>query len=106
MCAALREEGFYGECDTVGRSVKAQMKYADKLGAKFSCIIGEDELTQSKAKIKNMKTGETQEVSLDSESFVDFIYGGTIDEMVDYTDGLIDLKISQMNLQKKGEEDE
>ena len=53
-----------------------------------------------------MKTGETQEVFLDSESFVDFIYGGTIDEMVDYTDGLIDLKISQMNLQKKGEEDE
>lgn len=106
LCAALREEGFYGECDTVGRSVKAQMKYADKLGAKFSCIIGEDELAQNKAKIKNMKTGETQEVSLDSESFVDFIYGGTIDEMVDYTDGLIDLKISQMNLQKKGEEDE
>ena len=39
LTAALREEGFYVECDAVGRSVKAQMKYADKLGAKFSCIL-------------------------------------------------------------------
>jgi histidyl-tRNA synthetase len=34
------------------------MKYADKIGAKYSCIIGDDEIDQSAAKIKDMTTGE------------------------------------------------
>ncbi|WP_312643963.1 histidine--tRNA ligase [Hydrogenoanaerobacterium sp.] len=69
---ALREEGFYAECDTVGRSVKAQMKYADKLGCQFSCILGDNELAAGKATVKNMQTGETKEVEFDD--LVDFIY--------------------------------
>lgn len=83
LCTALRDEGFYAECDTIGRSVKAQMKYADKLHAKFSCILGDTEIVEGKTKVKRMADGETQEVSLENEAFLRFIYGGTIDEMVE-----------------------
>ncbi|MEM1485066.1 histidine--tRNA ligase [Oscillospiraceae bacterium PP1C4] len=86
LCTQLREEGFYAECDTVGRSVKAQMKYADKLHAKFSCIIGDNELVDGKIKIKRMDRGEVTEVAIDPEALTQFIYRGTIDEMVDYTE--------------------
>lgn len=68
----LRQEGFYAECDTVGRSVKAQMKYADKLGCRFSCILGDNELAASKGTVKNMLTGETSEVAFDD--LINFIY--------------------------------
>ena len=54
----LREYGFWAECDIVGRSLKAQMKYADKIGANFSMVIGENEIQAGKAELKNMKTGE------------------------------------------------
>ena len=63
----LRDEGFYTECDVVGRSLKAQMKYADKLGARFSMVLGEDELKTGKGKLKDMKTGEQREVELGAE---------------------------------------
>lgn len=81
LCAALRDEGFYAECDLMGRSVKAQMKYADKLGAKFSCIIGGDELEQGKAKLKRMGDGESFEVALDGEALVRFLYGHTMEQI-------------------------
>lgn len=61
---ALREEGFYVACDVSERSVKAQMKYADKLGARFSMVLGEDELQTGEASLRNMKTGEQQDVKL------------------------------------------
>jgi len=48
------------------------MKYADKLGSQFSCILGDNELAAGKAAVKNMKTGETKEVAFDD--LVDFIY--------------------------------
>ena len=67
LAAALRSEGFAAESDLVGRSLKAQMKYADKIGAKFSMVIGDDELAAGKAKVKNMATGETAEVDLDGD---------------------------------------
>lgn len=61
----LRKEGVIVETDYMDRSVKAQMKYANKLGVKNTVIIGADELSTGKANIKNMETGEQQEVSLD-----------------------------------------
>lgn len=60
----LREFGFWAECDIVGRSLKAQMKYADKIGAKFSMVIGETEIKEGSAQLKNMKTGEKTVVSI------------------------------------------
>lgn len=61
----LREKGIIVETDYMDRSVKAQMKYANKLGAKNTMIIGTDELNNNKAAVKNMETGESVEVSLD-----------------------------------------
>ena len=61
----LRAFGIVVETDYMDRSVKAQMKYANKIGAKNTVIIGADELANNKANIKNMETGEQIEVTLD-----------------------------------------
>ena len=62
----LRREGRYAECDLVGRSLKAQMKYANKLNADYTLIIGDSEIDAGKAQLRNMKTGEQTEVELAS----------------------------------------
>ncbi len=59
----LRENNVSVETDLLDRSVKSQMKYADKIGAKFSTIIGEDEMVNGVVSIKNMDNGEKTEVS-------------------------------------------
>ncbi|MBE7048538.1 MAG: histidine--tRNA ligase [Ruminococcaceae bacterium] len=59
----LRREGVSVERDYMNRSVKAQMKYADKIGAKYTMVLGDTEIADSKAKVKNMTTGEVEEVS-------------------------------------------
>lgn len=60
----LRNAGVIVETDYMNRSVKAQMKYANKIGAKNTVIIGADELANNSAKVKNMETGEQTEISL------------------------------------------
>ncbi len=62
----LRKAGKYAECDTVGRSLKAQMKYANKIGAQYTLIIGDSEIEAGKAQLKNMEDGSQTEVELDS----------------------------------------
>ena len=62
----LRMSGVVVETDYMERSAKAQMKYANKLGAKHTVILGENELNSNSAKIKNMETGEQTEVALDA----------------------------------------
>lgn len=61
----LRKSGFWAEQDLCERSLKAQMKYADKIGAKFCAAVGDDEINSGRLKIKNMQTGEINEVSFD-----------------------------------------
>lgn len=63
----VRETSLIAECDIVGKSLRAQMKYADKIGAKFSIVIGDEEIKNNKAILKNMETGEKTEVPLDEE---------------------------------------
>lgn len=58
LAKALRSEGVKTEFDHVGRSFKAQFKYADKLGARFVAILGDDEIKNGVIKLKNMETGE------------------------------------------------
>lgn len=72
LCTALRSDGFEAQCDVCGRGLKAQMKYADKIGALYSAVLGDNEICENKCNIKNMKTGETKEISLDnfSEQFM------------------------------------
>ena len=57
------------------------MKYADKLGAKFSMVLGDNELAENKAKLKNMETGETKEVALDQLS--DAMYAAGLDKLLE-----------------------
>ena len=70
LCDTLWKSGVRASCDVNGRGLKAQMKYADKLGAKYSLVLGDDELAAGKAELKNMKTGEKQKISL-GEKFLD-----------------------------------
>ncbi len=64
----LRQNGISAESDHMKRSVRAQMKYANKIGARYSFIIGDNELEAGKVGIKNMDTGDVSEVSLDDIS--------------------------------------
>ncbi len=59
----LRVDGIAAECDHMGRSLKAQFKYADKLGAKFVAVIGEDELASGRCNLKKMSDGTAEEVA-------------------------------------------
>lgn len=82
----MREEGFSALLDLNQRSIRAQMKYADKLGAKFNVVIGDNEVENKIAKLKNMQTGEETEINLDT--FVSGFYN------ISLNDQLADLKIN------------
>ena len=64
IAAGLRRAGVSADYDMMGRGVKAQMKYADKSGAKFVVVIGDNELESGTAVLKNMDTGEERSVAL------------------------------------------
>lgn len=72
LVKTVRSSSLSAECDIVGRSLKAQMKYADKIGAKFSIVLGDSEIESGKAQLKNMETGEKAEISLGENFFSDF----------------------------------
>lgn len=65
VASALRNAGIYAEYDLVGRSLKAQMKYANKIIAKNVLIIGDNEIETGKAQLRNMQGGEQVEIALD-----------------------------------------
>ena len=66
----LHRCGIPADTDLCGRGLKAQMKYADKIGAKFTMVLGDNELQQGKAEMKNMKTGEKRKISISGEDFI------------------------------------
>jgi histidyl-tRNA synthetase len=70
MINELREKGIMCDTDFLNRSVKSQMKEANKIGAKNVIVLGEDELKEKKFKVKNMKDGS--ETITDFNDFVDF----------------------------------
>lgn len=72
LCAKLRAEGFEALCDLNGRSLKPQMRYADKIGAKYTCVLGDSEVENGTIRLKNMKNGETYEFN--AEKIVDEFY--------------------------------
>lgn len=76
----MRREGFSVQSDLVGRSLKAQMKYADKISAKYALVLGENELAAGKANLKDMNAGSTVEVVLDE--LVEKFYDINIDSAV------------------------
>jgi len=70
IAGLVRDEGYTAEYDLMNRSIKAQMKYANKIGASFVIVLGDNELETGKAKLKNMETGSETEIALD-DSFVE-----------------------------------
>jgi len=62
----LRRQGVCTEVDYLGRSVKAQMREANRQRAQYVIVVGEQELKTKSAKLKNMLTGEETLISLDS----------------------------------------
>ncbi|MCQ2560271.1 MAG: His/Gly/Thr/Pro-type tRNA ligase C-terminal domain-containing protein, partial [Clostridia bacterium] len=66
ILASLRQAGWAAEKDYLNRSLKAQMKYAGKLNPRFTLIVGSSELAKGTVVLKNMVTGEQQEISLDA----------------------------------------
>ena len=68
LCNDLRADGFKVQTDICGKGLKAQMKYADKIGASFTMGLGDNELETEKANLKNMENGEITEVSLENLS--------------------------------------
>lgn len=64
IASSLRASGYQVEYDLMQRKLKAQMKYADKIGATFVLVLGENELQSQQANLKNMKTKEQFPVSL------------------------------------------
>ena len=65
----LRKKGIYAECDIIGRSLKAQMKYANKLGADYTLIIGDTEVETGRAYLRDMKNSTQTEVEIDNFTF-------------------------------------
>lgn len=87
LATLMRAEGFKVEYDVVGRGLKPQMKYADKIGARFVIVIGDNEIETNCAKLKNMQTGEQTDVTLDeklTESFGAVYYDILMDEDDDF----------------------
>ena len=64
LVADLRGKGISAVRDCMGRGLKAQMKYADKIGAEYTIVIGDNEIEAGKCALKHMESGESQEIIL------------------------------------------
>lgn len=89
LTAQLREFGYYAEYDLMGRGLKAQMKYANKLGAAFTMVLGDNELAEAKAKLKEMESGEETLINLDDKFVATFeeIYFNKMLDVIDDENG-------------------
>ena len=61
----LRANGFSADIDFLGRSIKAQMREANKKNARFVLILGDDELTKKVFAVKLMDKGEQIDIPFD-----------------------------------------
>ncbi len=75
LVSDLRAAGLRAEKDHLGRSVKAQMKYANKLGARYALILGDDEIKNGRVRLKNMDEGTETECALEVEALAEGIKG-------------------------------
>ena len=65
IASDVRGNGMHAQFDIVGRSVKAQMKYANKIGAAYTVVLGDSEIESGVAKVKNMEDGSETEMKID-----------------------------------------
>jgi histidyl-tRNA synthetase len=62
LAGALRGEGISADLDFGGRGMRAQFKQADRVGASYAVVLGEDELAQGVLTVRDMASGEEQKV--------------------------------------------
>jgi histidyl-tRNA synthetase len=65
LCNRLRMQGIRVEMEHAGRSLKSQMKRADKLKSHYTLILGDREISENKALLRTMQTGSQKEIGLD-----------------------------------------
>ena len=85
LTRVLREYGYFAEYDLMGRGLKAQMKYANKIGAAYTLVLGDNELSSGKAMLKNMETGEESEIPL-NDKFIGCFDAFYVDKMLNSFD--------------------
>ena len=61
---SIRKAGYYADMDYMDRKMKAQLKAADRLKAKYVAILGETEVKENRVNVKNMETGQQTEIEL------------------------------------------
>lgn len=66
LTADLRSSGISAQTDISGRSLKAQMKYADKIGAQYTAVLGDNELEAGEVTLKNMRDGATSQIKIEN----------------------------------------
>lgn len=71
LLSSLRTKGISADMDYVGRKIKAQMKSADRLGAKYTIVLGDNELEENKVNVKEMATGN--ETKIEISNLVNFL---------------------------------
>lgn len=81
ICEQLRDEGFEALYDIVGRGLKAQMRYANKIGALYTIVLGDSELEEGKAKLKCMESGEETEIELNN--IVEAMYDARLSQITE-----------------------
>ena len=81
ICEQLRDEGFEALYDIVGRGLKAQMRYANKIGALYTIVLGDTELEEGKARLKCMETGEETEIEL--RNIVEAMYDARLSQITE-----------------------
>jgi len=65
MTRELRNKGFSVEMDSLGRNIKGQLKYADRLNARYTAVIGDNELAEGKVSLKDMDSGNQIQVAIE-----------------------------------------
>lgn len=60
----LRSNGIKGQMDLLGRNLKSQFKYADKLNAAYCIVVGEEELKENAVLLKDMRSSEQEKIEL------------------------------------------
>ncbi len=65
LVTELRNNGISADCDLMGKSLKAQMKFADKMKYKYVCVLGSDEVEKGVVTVKDMFNKSAEEVSID-----------------------------------------
>ncbi len=73
LCECLRRSSVIAELDMMNRNLKSQMKYADKIAATYTLVLGDDEVNSGNGKIKEMKSGKEFSVSLNENFINDFL---------------------------------